>query len=276
VKLAALAAATATLVLAAAAAAATIRHVVETAVDGSVRADFTFDYDARDHRFTNPHLTISRSGSVLIDAAVPAPPDTEVQPARYFAHKKSVAVRDLDGGGEPEVVLDLYSGGAHCCWYTQVYRYAPSTDAYLMATRDWGNAGYRFVDVDHDGLPEFVSGDDRFAYIFTDFASSSFPPRIWNYRDGLFNDVTRRFPARIRRDAHRQWHWALAKPTRADNRGFLAAWTADRCLLRHCASAFKRLEVLRRQRRIGGGWDRSPRRYLMHLRKFLRHTGYLR
>jgi hypothetical protein len=275
VKLAALAAASVTLVLAAAAGAAT-RHVVETAVDESVRADFAYDYDAKNTRFTNLHLTVLRNGSVLLDEAIQPPaPNTEVWPARYFSHRKSVAVRDLDGCSEPEVMLDLYSGGAHCCWYTQVYRYTATTNAYLMVTHGWGNADYRSVDIDHDGIPEFVSGDDRFAYAFTDFASSSFPLRVWHYRAGVFDDVTRRFPARIRRDARRQWHWALAKPTRADNRGFLAAWTADRCLLRHCASAFERLEVLRRQGRIGHGWDRTPRRYLTHLRKFLRRMGYL-
>ena len=273
-KLAALAAATATLVLAAAAGAATTRHVVETAVDGSVRADFAYDYDSENTLFTNLHLTVSRNGSVLLDEAIQQP-ETQVEPARYFAHKKSVAVRDLDGGGEPEVVLDLYSGGAHCCWSTQVYRYTASTNAYLVVTHGWGNADYRAVDVDHDRLPEFVSGDDRFAYVFTDFAGSSFPLRIWNYRGARFDDVTLRFPARIRHDSRRQWHWALAKQTRADNRGYLAAWTADRCLLRHCASAFKRLDVLRRQGRIGHGWDRTARRYLKHLRRFLRHTGYL-
>jgi hypothetical protein len=275
VKLAALAAGTATLVLATAAGAAAIRHVVETAVNGSVRADFAYDYDANNTRFTNLHLTVSRNGSVLLDEAIQQS-ETQLEPAQYFAHKKSVAVRDLDGGGEPEVVLDLYSGGAHCCWSTQVYRYTASTNAYLVVTHGWGNADYRSVDVDHDGLPEFVSGDDRFAYAFTDFAASSFPLRIWNYRGGLFDDVTRRFPARIRRDARRQWHWALAKPTRADNRGYLAAWTADRCLLRHCGSAFEQLNVLRRQGRIGHGWDGTPRRYLKHLHKFLRRTGYLR
>ena len=274
-KLIALAAASVTLVLAAPAAAAT-RHVVETAVDGSVRADFSFDYDARDYRFTNPHLTISRGGSVLLDAAVPAPPDTEVQPARYFAHKKSVAVHDLDGGGEPEVVLDLYSGGAHCCWYTQVYRYTASANAYLMVTHGWGNAGYRSVDLDHNGLPEFVSGDDRFAYVFTDFADSSWPVQIWSYRSGRFIDVTRKHPALIRRDARREWRWAFATQRRAYNVGFLAAWTADQCLLRHCKSAFKQLGALRRQGRIGLGWDRTTRRYLVHLHKFLRRTGYLR
>jgi hypothetical protein len=31
-------------------------------------------------------------------------------------------VRDLDGDGEPEVLVDFYWGGVHCCFYTDVYR----------------------------------------------------------------------------------------------------------------------------------------------------------
>ena len=53
------------------------------------------------------------------------------------------------------------------------------------------------------------------------------------------------------------------------------SWTADECLLRHCRSAFRRLELLRREHRIGRGWDATPRKFLRHLRRFLGRTGYL-
>jgi hypothetical protein len=273
-KLAALVAASATLVLTPSAN-ATTRHVVETAVEGNVEAVFSFDFKAP-YRFTKPHLTIRRGGAVRFDGALkPLTSDSEVVPERYFDHQKSLAVRNLDLDAEPEVVLDLYSGGAHCCWYTEVYRYSAPPDAYLRATHIWGNTEHRTADLDDDGLVEFVSRDDRFAYEFTSFAYSSFPVQIWSYRAGRFVDVTRRFPARIRRDGRRQWHWGLSRQYHADNSGFLAAWTADQCLLRHCTSAFRQLDVLGRQGRIRLGWDKTPRRYLHHLRRFLRRTGYL-
>ena len=260
------------LVAAAPAAAAPARHVVETAVRGSVQADFSYDY--ADYRFTHPHLTISRGGPVLFDKNLePLTRDGAVDPARY--PQQSVAIRNLDSDSEPEVVLDLYWGGAHCCWYTQVYRYVSATGSYSVRTHLWGNVDYRPADLDGDGQAEFVSADDRFAYQFTSFAGSGFPIRIWDYRDGRFSDVTRRFPARIRRDAHRQWHWASIKQSRGDNAGLLAAWTADECLMHHCRSAFRQLEVLRREHRLGLGWDRTARAYLRHLRGFLRRTGYL-
>jgi hypothetical protein len=273
--LAALAAASATLALASPGAAT--RHVVETATDGSVEAQLSYDFKAP-YRFTHERLTIKRSSAVLADVTLkPIPGAIEIVPARFFDHRQSVAVRNLDAGAEPEVVLDLYSGGAHCCWYTEVYRYAATTNAYVLDRHIWGNVDYRLADLDGDGLPELASADDRFAYAFTDFADSSFPVQIWRYRAGLFRDVTKRFPALIRRDARREWRLAIGKHRRANNRGFLAAWTADQCLLGHSKPAFRQLGVLRRHKRIGReGWDPNARQYLAHLHRFLRRTGYLR
>ena len=174
------------------------------------------------------------------------------------------------------MTIDLYSGGAHCCWYTQVYRYIPSANLYLRLVHSWGNVFYKSADLDRDGLPEFVSADDRFAYEFTSFSGSTFPVQIWQYHAGRFVDVTRRFPRPIRRDARRQWRWAVAKGNRAGNVGPLASWAADECLLRHCRSAFRQLDALRRKHWIGHGWDATPRKFLRHLRRFLQRTGYLR
>jgi hypothetical protein len=249
-------------------------HVVETAASGSVEADFSYDYG--NYRFTHPHLTIKRDGAVLLDEELrPLTRYAGVWPARYFDHRKSITIRNLDGGPEPEIVLDLYWGGAHCCWYTQVYRYDPGTNGYLLKRHFWGDADYRTADLDGDGLPELVSGDSRFAYQFTSFAFSTWPVQIWRYRIGRFDDVTRDFPTLIRRDAHSQWRLANTRRNRWNNAGFLAAWTGDECLLGHAASAFKQLEVLSREHRIGLNAAGTPKSYFRHLRRFLRHTGYL-
>jgi hypothetical protein len=265
------------LLVCAAAGGATARHVVETATNANVEATFSYDYDARKFEFSNVHLTIRRGGAVLVDGPVrPLASYAAVDPAPMGNRKKAIDVRNLDRDPEPEVVLDLYSGGAHCCWYTEVFRYIASANTYLMLVHSWGNATYRPADLNHDGLREFVSADDRFAYEFTAFAGSTFPVQIWRYRLGMFVGVTRKFPRVIRRDARRQWHWALDTNTRRLNVGSLASWTADECLLRHCRFAFRRLEVLRREHRIGRGWDATPRKFLRHLRRFLRRTGYLR
>jgi len=270
-KFVALAVVLGTLIVATPAAAASTRHVVESAVSGNVEADFSYDY--ANYHFIHPHLMIKRDDAVFVDADLkPLNRYSEVDPGNY--PQRSIAVRNLDDDPEPEVVLDLYLGGAHCCWYTQVYRYVAAANAYAEARHFWGNVQYRFTDLDRDGIAELVSADDRFAYQFTSFAGSSFPVRIWSYRAGRFTDVTRRFPARIRRDARRQWHWAFTADNRMGNAGLLAAWVADQCLLGHEHSAFRQLETLRREHRIALGWDRTATKFIRHLRKFLRRTGY--
>jgi hypothetical protein len=256
------------------------RHAVEQASKGVVQAQFSYDYAPGSFRFSNQRVRIERAGTVLVDSPVrPLSNGYEVDPGS-FGSRKSISVADFDADGEPEVALYLYLGGAHCCWYTQVDRYDVARNSYSLSTHVWGNQNARTADRDHDGVTEFVSGDDRFSYQFTDFADSSSPIQVWAFRSGAFNDVTRRFPASIRTDLRRQWLDAFSRG--ADwirRRGVLAAWTADECMLGHCRHAFAELNVLRRAGRLAGRQacpcDSSVRAYLIHLRRFLRRTGYL-
>src|SRR5207244_3839241 len=79
--------------------------------------------------------------------AVPPAHAVPLYPAGY-GQSRSVAVRDLDGDAEPEVVLDLYSGGAHCCYSTDIYRYNGS--GYSLGEHAWGDVGYRLADLHRD------------------------------------------------------------------------------------------------------------------------------
>ena len=263
------------LLLLSSAGAAVAQHVEEVATLDDVVATFSFDVTSGGFRYSNRHLTIEREGSVLFDRPIrPLATGDGAWPAGQ-GRSKSVFVADLDGDGEPEVFLELYMGGAHCCWYTRVFRYRLSTNGYTPTRQVWWNPGVRRADLDDDGLPEFVSGDNRFAYEFSCFACSRWPPQIWIYRSGRFIDVTRRFSAKVWQDARREWREALrSRPLRQDNSGPLAAWIGDKCLLGECRQAWRRLETWRRHGWIHPGWDDTPRAYLSHLRKFLRRTGY--
>ena len=90
-------------------------------------------------------------------------------------------------------MVELDSGGAHCCAWARVYRYDGAHGGYVPVGHFWGNASSRptIVDVDGDGRPEFVSTDDRFAYDFNGYAGSVRPIQIWSYARGRFHDVTR-------------------------------------------------------------------------------------
>ena len=57
---------------------------------------------------------------------------------------------DLDGDGEPEVLVDLYTGGAHCCWATLFLRWDGHT--YRSMQHLWGDPSYDLSDLDHLAL----------------------------------------------------------------------------------------------------------------------------
>jgi hypothetical protein len=256
-------------------AAAAPRPHVERARAGDAEAVFSYSYDAAKFRFTKQRLAIRRAGEVRFAARLRRPPEggLNAQPARYFSHRRSVSIGDLDGDGEPEVLLDLYWGGAHCCWYTQIYRYVPATTRYRTLVHVWGNFGYVLADLDHNGLQELVTRDNRFSYAFASFADSRWPVRILSYRQGLTKVVTTVYPGEIRRDATALWHEAMSSRHRKDNQGIVAAWAADQCLLGRSAAAFRTIDRLSRKGRIRGELPRA--RFEQRLRSFLRRTGYL-
>jgi hypothetical protein len=261
-------------VLVATAAAAPKPHT-ERARSGAVEAVFSYSFDAAKFRFTKQRLTIRRSGEVRFAARLRRPPDggLNAQPAGYFSHRRSVSISDLDGDGEPEVLLDLYWGGAHCCWYTQIYRYVTETARYRPLVHVWGNFSYVLADLDHNGRQELVTRDNRFSYVFASFADSRWPVHIISYRQGRTRVETTAYPGEIRRDATALWHEAMGRRRGRSNQGIIAAWAADQCMLGRSAAAFRTIDRLSRSGRVHGELSRV--RFEQRLRRFLRRTGYL-
>ena len=116
----------------------------------------------------------------------------------------SVECRDVTGDGVPELVVQTYTGGAHCCW--TLYFLALEPDVHVLLLYEAGNAGgVEVVDLDQDGRLELVLGDDQFAY-FDSLCYACSPakmPLVACYRDGRFHDCTRTFPAVVRKDIAR-------------------------------------------------------------------------
>jgi hypothetical protein len=108
----------------------------------------------------------------------------------------SVDLNDLDSDGTPEVLLQAYTGGAHCCMAITTYtwqedRFRPIYFDYL----DGG--GGRFEDLDGDGLTEFVTLDNAFLYTFSSYAGSYPPSLILTFQDGEYIDTTNQFQQRL-------------------------------------------------------------------------------
>jgi streptogramin lyase len=162
-----------------------------------------------------------------LDSEDPNEPELNLHSARAFI------VRDLDGDREPEVTLELWSGGAHCCLWSRIYRYRPNTNTYVAVGHMWanGSATPKIRDLDGDEQLEFITSDERFDYDGADYASSLRPIQIWSYSGGTFRDVTRRFPKLIKKDVASLWAWYRRYRGKENVLGALGAWAADKYML---------------------------------------------
>lgn len=77
---------------------------------------------------------------------------------------------DINGDGYPEVIIETYTGGAHCCFGTQVYSLGEKPT--LILKKPESNAGGQFQDLDGDNIYEFITYDDIFAFQYCPYVSS--------------------------------------------------------------------------------------------------------
>ena len=254
------------------------RDILQTQTARARDTEAQLEFHERTGTLTGLRLRIERGGRAIFDAppkrleACTCPDNGPlVQQSGGALH-----VRDVDGDGEPEVVIDSYWGAPHCCFYTDVYRYVRRLDSYRPAIGFWGNVPSRLVDIGLDGRPEFKTADNRFAYAFTSFAGSAFPIQIFRFDHGRFVDVTRRYRTQVRRDAARLF--ALYRSERhkpeGDIGGILPAWLAEQYLLGRGSAGWPVLEGAVRRGELDA--FEEPRTYLRRVRSFLRRTGYIR
>ena len=249
----------------------------QSATMAGVRATFTYRGTYPEGR--NPSLTITRQGVILFKGPVTSAwCGNACWPNTIEAKDKAVHVVRLQAGKTPDVVLDLYSGGAHCCSIEQVYSIG-ATSKVRKVERNFGDPGARLERIGVGGTTDFVSADDYFAYEFTDFAASGLPIEIFSFSNGSFHNVTRRFPTLIAKDATvwLQVFHAQASSHYQDSVGVAAAWAADEDMLGH-ATAVK--NFLAAQLKAGHLNGASPpiepggARFVTVLQAFLQKHGY--
>jgi hypothetical protein len=251
----------------------------ETASVGAVSATLTYE-QLTNHGAVSGYrglrVTIQRAGITVYERAVSSRFCRTMCEPEGGGRVPSVHVANLEGGGEPGVLVDLYTGGAHCCSVSQVLRFDAGSGAYRLTEHNWGDPGAQLLDLNHDGKLEFLTADDRFAYVFTAFAFSGLPLQIYKFTANGFVDVTASFPRRVAADAT-QWLKQYSQNRRQGfGLGFLAAWAADEDRLGH-----RRLvaSTLARENGLGhllssDGPSASGHHFISKLQSFLRHTGY--
>jgi hypothetical protein len=246
--------------------------------EGTVAAKLTYQQEANSigpREFAGLTLQISRAGQVFYDRPVSSQACLSACQLETF-RTAPLAVKDLEENAQPDVILHLNTGGAHCCTVVQVLAFDPGTGTYGLVERDFGDPGARLTDVAGDGSLEFESADDRFAYLFTSYVYSGLPLQIWRFHEGRFVDATRSFPQALTADAARQFKYFLATRKRGHGLGLLAAWAADEELLGRGALVTSTLRREQRAHRLrsaeapsqGGGV------YVRKLERFLAKSGY--
>ncbi len=251
------------------------RVVVERDTRGDTRAELSYDRSGDEFNRTYRDLTVRiyDGDDLVFERGLDC--GRRCSPAG-FERKPSVRLRDLDGGG-PEVLVDLYTGGAYCCWLTLVYR--ARGDTYARGSKNWGPKRPRLANLG-GGPPEFISHDDSFLDPYGCAVCWRYLPHVWRFEGGAFRDVTRRFPAQVRPGSKKlRRKYFRASGNGGDVKPVLAAYVATRYLLgrpragwRFVRRALRRGELDNRR----GRYDFCPcgDRYPKRLRRFLRETGY--
>jgi hypothetical protein len=224
-----------------------------TATKGNVTA--LLEWDGAEVGVSNPRLSITRDGTrydlTIADICDVGCILVEDQPGDA-AGSSMLKVADLDGDGEPEVLVDTFSGGAHCCLTARVLTW--NGTGYTPKDINYGDVGYKLDDADGDGRPELVGQNPRFSAVFTAFAASAFPPLVYQVDHGRLVDVTRKFPKLVRADASSLLK-DLRKPRKGEDvRGVLAAYVADQYLLGRGSVGVGEIERQRAKRRVSAAF----------------------
>jgi hypothetical protein len=193
-----------------------------------------------------------------------------------IASRHTLGLPNVWGSAGPEVVLDTYTGGAHCCFESLIVL----TDGGLAGraiSHFWGDPGYEIQKL--GGAPAFVTADDRFAYEFTSYAASGLPVRVFAIgAHGVMNDITQTQLGLVKKDAAQFWHGYTSLRGKKDDdiRGVLAAWCADEYRLGQkaaCDAELHRALVKGYLDTYDGFWPRGAK-YIAFVHRRLAKWGY--
>jgi hypothetical protein len=188
----------------------------------------------------------------------------------------------------PGVMIEGFTGGAHCCEQPVVYVFNSSDNRYVkvvdMSPIDFQDP--HAYDADGGFIPKVVgdqvlltTADGQFAYAFDCYACSALPVVLDSVGLGGLTDVTLQHRSIVTADARTIWQ--SAQSTSTTNHapfGLLPAWVADECALGRGVAAWSTIEHLVRDGELNDARYHQETlnhgSYLTSLRSFLLRNDY--
>ncbi|UXN04881.1 hypothetical protein [Bartonella sp. HY406] len=100
----------------------------------------------------------------------------------------NISLARFSEGADYNIVLSIFSGGAHCC--SEVYVVDYSNGAKLINVGSFDGDIMLPKDIDGDGLMEFITYDSRF-FMFSAYAGAMPPMQILTIDNGAVRNVTK-------------------------------------------------------------------------------------
>ena len=256
-----------------------------------------------------PRMKTWRHGAITVTAQIREPAENDGdrvvvtvrgQPvARFhftdFSRLSDVFFAEMDpANGFPEVIVEEYTGGAHCCTQIWVVRAPAKWTRGRWRVLDLGGfdgSGFKPRDLDGDGLAELELHDGAFLYLYSSYVGSYPPPKILSVRHGKVVDLTRKASMRpiLRKEEARMRQWiAEAAKEKSEINGLLAGYVALKLLLGEGAEGWRLMLEKHQPTRIDycplpgrGNTDGCPvpvlkLPYPVHLLITLRELGYIK
>ncbi len=102
-----------------------------------------------------------------------------------YNYPSAKAPTDINGNSVPDLVIEDYSGGAHCCFSYTIIELG--NEPKLLLEVELGDSSLSYSDFDSDGSYELIAGDSSFAYEYCSFADSPFLPLVFSIEeDGIY------------------------------------------------------------------------------------------
>lgn len=112
-------------------------------------------------------------------------PDKPAETRTLAARKQVNLIRstlDKTGDGIPDVMIDYFSGGAHCCSSTYFVNLGNTVD--LVEVLNTDNAGLEVTGINPKGGLRFATNENAFAYWNMSYAGSPMPEVILEFKNG--------------------------------------------------------------------------------------------